>query len=183
MPARHTFGPDEVLLVANTRHGPEADTAGTFEPERFHDHLGDPAEALAYLRRQGFAVPAGAPRAEHLAALRELREAAQSLAGEGGAREWQRRAERMLRRASYRLDAEGELVPVSEGWDAFVSALLPGLVELRALRDRMKVCGNSNCGWLFLDRSKNRSRVWCEMASCGNRMKARRFRKRQRPGR
>lgn len=38
--------------------------------------------------------------------------------------------------------------------------------------DRMKICGN--CGWLFLDRSKNRSRFWCDMAVCGNRVKANR---------
>lgn len=37
--------------------------------------------------------------------------------------------------------------------------------------DRMKIC--PNCEWLFLDRSKNRSRTWCDMAVCGNRAKAR----------
>lgn len=37
---------------------------------------------------------------------------------------------------------------------------------------RMKICGN--CGWLFIDRSKNRSRAWCDMTVCGNRAKARR---------
>ena len=36
---------------------------------------------------------------------------------------------------------------------------------------RMKVC--PNCQWLFIDRSKNRSRTWCDMAVCGNRAKAR----------
>lgn len=36
--------------------------------------------------------------------------------------------------------------------------------------ERMKICGN--CGWLFLDKSKNRSRTWCDMAVCGNRVKA-----------
>jgi predicted RNA-binding Zn ribbon-like protein len=35
----------------------------------------------------------------------------------------------------------------------------------------MKVC--PNCQWLFIDRSKNRSRTWCDMAVCGNRAKAR----------
>ncbi len=174
------YGPDEVLLVANSRHGPEADTAGRFEPEGFHDHLADPDEAVAYLRRQGLRPPPGAPRPEHLATLRELRDAAQALAGEGGVRDWRRRAERLLGRASYRLDSDGDLVPTADGWDAFVASLLPGLVELRGLRDRLKVCGNHNCDWLFLDRSKNQSRVWCEMSSCGNRMKARRFRTRQR---
>ncbi|NVD38364.1 CGNR zinc finger domain-containing protein [Ensifer sp. HO-A22] len=38
--------------------------------------------------------------------------------------------------------------------------------------DRLKIC--PNCGWLFLDRSRNRSRTWCDMAVCGNRSKARR---------
>jgi predicted RNA-binding Zn ribbon-like protein len=37
---------------------------------------------------------------------------------------------------------------------------------------RIRICGH--CGWLFLDRSKNRSRLWCDMAVCGNREKARR---------
>lgn len=35
---------------------------------------------------------------------------------------------------------------------------------------RLKIC--RNCGWLFIDRSKNRSRRWCDMAVCGNRAKA-----------
>ncbi|MBB1248110.1 CGNR zinc finger domain-containing protein [Rhizobium sp. G21] len=37
--------------------------------------------------------------------------------------------------------------------------------------ERLKIC--PNCGWLFLDRSKNKSRAWCDMAVCGNRAKAR----------
>jgi predicted RNA-binding Zn ribbon-like protein len=37
--------------------------------------------------------------------------------------------------------------------------------------DRLKIC--PNCGWLFIDRSKNKSRAWCDMAVCGNRAKAR----------
>jgi len=43
--------------------------------------------------------------------------------------------------------------------------------------ERMKIC--ANCGWLFIDRSKNRSRTWCDMAVCGNRAKATRHRKRK----
>jgi len=39
-------------------------------------------------------------------------------------------------------------------------------------RSRIRIC--AHCGWLFLDRSRNRSRVWCDMAVCGNRTKARR---------
>lgn len=35
---------------------------------------------------------------------------------------------------------------------------------------RLRICGN--CRWLFLDRSRNSSRLWCDMAVCGNRRKA-----------
>lgn len=37
--------------------------------------------------------------------------------------------------------------------------------------ERLKIC--PNCEWLFLDKSRNRSRNWCDMAVCGNRAKAR----------
>jgi predicted RNA-binding Zn ribbon-like protein len=46
--------------------------------------------------------------------------------------------------------------------------------------DRVRECSADNCAWLFLDRSKNRSRRWCDMAVCGNRAKVRRFRQRSR---
>jgi predicted RNA-binding Zn ribbon-like protein len=45
---------------------------------------------------------------------------------------------------------------------------------------RIKLCRAHDCGWLFVDSSRNRSRRWCDMADCGNRAKARRFRARQR---
>ncbi len=45
---------------------------------------------------------------------------------------------------------------------------------------RLKLCGRDACRWAFYDRSKNRSSRWCTMASCGNREKARRFRKKGR---
>jgi predicted RNA-binding Zn ribbon-like protein len=39
----------------------------------------------------------------------------------------------------------------------------------------IKDCGSPTCRWLFLDLSKNHTRRWCDMKTCGNRMKARRF--------
>jgi predicted RNA-binding Zn ribbon-like protein len=52
---------------------------------------------------------------------------------------------------------------------------------LRLLSDdaarKLKICGH--CGWLFLDRSRNRSRTWCDMAVCGNRAKASRHYRRK----
>ncbi len=41
-------------------------------------------------------------------------------------------------------------------------------------RARLRECANHRCLWLFLDESKNRTRRWCSMQSCGNRAKAHR---------
>jgi predicted RNA-binding Zn ribbon-like protein len=41
--------------------------------------------------------------------------------------------------------------------------------------DRLGVCpGEGGCGWMFYDTSRNHSRRWCTMESCGNRAKAKR---------
>jgi predicted RNA-binding Zn ribbon-like protein len=47
---------------------------------------------------------------------------------------------------------------------------------------RLRECGGEECGWLFEDTSKNRSRQWCHMQDCGNLEKVRRFRARQHRG-
>jgi predicted RNA-binding Zn ribbon-like protein len=41
-------------------------------------------------------------------------------------------------------------------------------------RERVGQCHGADCRWLFVDRTRNRSRRWCDMAVCGNRAKARR---------
>jgi predicted RNA-binding Zn ribbon-like protein len=45
--------------------------------------------------------------------------------------------------------------------------------------DRLKLCGNPDCQWAFYDRSRSRRGAWCEMASCGNRLKNRNLRARR----
>ena len=46
----------------------------------------------------------------------------------------------------------------------------------------VRMCEAGDCEWLFLDRSRNRSRRWCDMNSCGNREKARRHYRRTNAG-
>jgi predicted RNA-binding Zn ribbon-like protein len=60
-------------------------------------------------------------------------------------------------------------------------AVAESAVTLLTSRDVNQVheCGSPTCRWLFLDTSKNHTRRWCDMAICGNRMKARRFHARQ----
>jgi predicted RNA-binding Zn ribbon-like protein len=39
---------------------------------------------------------------------------------------------------------------------------------------RIRICSGPGCGWLFVDRSRNGFRRWCEMKSCGTTEKSRR---------
>jgi predicted RNA-binding Zn ribbon-like protein len=46
--------------------------------------------------------------------------------------------------------------------------------------ERIRICANDTCRWLFYDESRAGLRRWCDMATCGNRAKAQRHRARQR---
>jgi predicted RNA-binding Zn ribbon-like protein len=46
----------------------------------------------------------------------------------------------------------------------------------------VRQCASDTCAWLFLDKSKNHRRRWCDMKTCGNRHKARRYYQRQKAG-
>ena len=50
---------------------------------------------------------------------------------------------------------------------------------------RLRACpiAGGGCGWVFLDRSRNGSRRWCQMADCGTQVKARRLTARRRAAR
>ena len=39
---------------------------------------------------------------------------------------------------------------------------------------RIRECSGPECGWMYVDRSRNGLRRWCEMESCGTREKSRR---------
>jgi predicted RNA-binding Zn ribbon-like protein len=45
---------------------------------------------------------------------------------------------------------------------------------------RIRECGAPDCSWLFLDHSRSGRRKWCDMSTCGNRAKARRYYERHR---
>jgi predicted RNA-binding Zn ribbon-like protein len=61
-------------------------------------------------------------------------------------------------------------------------AVLTSAAELLASdrAARIRECASADCTWLFVDESRNRSRRWCDMSACGNRMKARRHYRRAR---
>lgn len=39
---------------------------------------------------------------------------------------------------------------------------------------RIRICGGVDCGWMYVDRSRNGLRRWCQMETCGTREKSRR---------
>ncbi|MDI6028119.1 CGNR zinc finger domain-containing protein [Corticibacterium sp. UT-5YL-CI-8] len=87
----------------------------------------------------------------------------------------------VLRCCSEALSNSGERIGApSPGAIAFEAAL--AISALSLLREEMlpklKIC--ANCRWLFVDRSRNGSRLWCDMTVCGNRSKARRHYRRHR---
>ena len=82
-----------------------------------------------------------------------------------------------------RFDAGGapRLEPIGNGLDGALAELL-AIIEHAAAEGtwaRLKVCADHGCRWAFYDNSKNRSRSWCTMAVCGNRSKARAYRRRR----
>lgn len=175
------LGLDAVIVVASSAHGPEGHFSlprGGVRSNAAHDHLADATAAREFLgTRQEFTVPAGAPPGAELRRLRLVRDAVQALA-RGDARAYARRRDALLRAVSYRLMPDGTLASPNGGWTAFCDLLVPPVVALVRDRSRLRACGNRRCGWLFVDRSANGRRRWCDPKACGNRMKVRRFRAR-----
>jgi predicted RNA-binding Zn ribbon-like protein len=77
---------------------------------------------------------------------------------------------------------EWSLDPAAEAPEAALRPIVESAAALMTSERlaRLRRCGNSTCYWLFVDETRNCSRRWCEMASCGNVMKVRRHRARQR---
>lgn len=45
--------------------------------------------------------------------------------------------------------------------------------------ERLRVCANDECSWIFNDTSRTGRRKWCDMSTCGNRAKVARHRARK----
>ena len=59
------------------------------------------------------------------------------------------------------------------GWEIARAA---GRLVVSHRLGRVRPCAAGECGWWFVDDTRNRSRRWCDMKICGNREKLRRFR-------
>ena len=98
------------------------------------------------------------------------------------------RLDRAASRAGLRLRFHpggcAEFEPDATGVDGALARLLAIVAEARVEGDwdRLKACADDTCQWAFYDKSKNRSKKWCRMDTCGNVAKARAYRERHKAG-
>lgn len=134
---------------------------------------------------------AGASEAD-LQKLRRFRECLRAVleahAGEGDeAAGWQA-LQPFAHGACYRLriteQGRPALQPEGSGADAAIAELFAVVYDAigAGTWGRLKACRKHSCRYAFYDRSKNGSGAWCDMAVCGNRVKAQRRRAREKAG-
>ena len=175
------LGADAALGLANSLHGPGAHygrRARDGEPQ--HDHLDTPSRAAEFLTTHDIPDPGRPPTEDQLVRLRDIRDAVRTLADAPtfDADGWRADLDRVLARVDYRLGVDGAMRSAAGGWDGIADDLLPAALALATERDRLRRCGNPRCRWLFVDRSRQGNRMWCEAAVCGNRMRVGRHRRR-----
>ena len=159
----------------------------TVDLEHEREWLGDPGALAAWARERNL-VPTGTRFTKRdLRTALELREAFRALLAANRDRKRDAAALAVLteaaRAANLSVAFVGEtpkLEPGADGIDGLRGRLVS--VAVTAMLDgsweRLKAC--RNCRWAFFDESKNRSAHWCSMSLCGNRLKTRAYRRRQR---
>ncbi len=187
---------DLTNTVGGTRERPREDLNAFEDLVEWARQAGvvDDAASRA-LRRRAEAAPADAARALRRAvALREAIHRVFVARGTG-----ERPAETDVELLSrWDVDAleHSRLVPMADGYgrewaetppafDRVAWIVARDAVELLTSDElpRVRQCASETCAWLFLDTSRNRSRRWCDMSSCGNRAKVRRHYERVRSAR
>ena len=70
--------------------------------------------------------------------------------------------------------------PVERSWKWFMAETAASLSRLYTSEyaDKLKICRNPECGWFFIDESRQGNRKWCG-DTCASLIKVRRFRQRQ----
>lgn len=170
------------------------DTANTVvlrgDAERCFDRFADPLEIARFaaaasafraaeLKGRALAVPAPRAIAAKVLAIREATDRLFRRGVEVGALAAADMAELLGACAGGLAGSSETLFPDapfgrSDQPIAFEAALAVSALSLAAADNlnRLRIC--PNCRWLFIDRSRNGSRLWCDMAVCGNRQKAKR---------
>ncbi len=162
------------------------DFVNTTDHETGIDELTTQAELVRYLGREGLLPGSGRATADDLALARRLRAGLRARAG-GEPRRRDRgpsRAGERTARAAGRARLGRRTGPTLRTTAGGVRGALAqiGLAAQEAANEgiwwRLKICSYDECEWAYYDHSKNRSRSWCEYG-CGNKVKTRAYRARQ----
>ena len=152
------------------------------------EELTTPAQLTSWLADRGLVGPDAKATAAQLRQAKELREAIRTLllahneieVDEVAAHAVLDQAARKAR-VELRFEVDGpELASAAAGVTGALGRVIIAVHD--AVADgswqRLKACRARDCEWAFIDTAKNQSRAWCSMRSCGNREKARAYRRR-----
>jgi predicted RNA-binding Zn ribbon-like protein len=144
------------------------------ERGRRQDLLADAAHARRWLRTAGLPDRTGD---EELACLRTARSAIRTAVADLSDPGAFAAADEVLARGRLRLSVSGgrtheELELTDECWAAAWLAVR-NLAELLGTHpDRIRACAHPDCILYFLDTTRQGTRKWCSMSTCGNRAKS-----------
>jgi predicted RNA-binding Zn ribbon-like protein len=151
------------------------------------DHLGNPRWLATFLKHwELYPLPSQtAPRRKLVQLRLLLRRASEKLASGGSLNRgelshlnqalnvpvWQRLVQNQNGFCT-------ETVPVRSDWTWVIARIAASFREMLANQEveRMKVCANADCRWVFHDPTKARTKRWCNARTCGNRARVRRAR-------
>ena len=153
--------------------------ANTIDPEHGREALHSTGQLHDLLVELGLLAPGARVSPADLAAAHDLRDRirALALANNGVPTDASLDAELVVRVH----DGGGALQPPAHDAGGALAELV-GIVYTATVDGtwaRLKACRRDVCHWLFYDRSRNRSGVWCSMAVCGNRTKTQAYRARR----
>lgn len=158
----------------------------TLEVESGGDELAEPPALREWLAARGLLDPPAGVTETDLGNAVAVREALRALllANNGADRDQaatatlDAAADRARLSLRFLPDGSARHEPASGGVDGALGRLLAIVATAMAegTWPRLKACRSETCSWAFYDQARNRSRTWCDMAVCGNRVKARTYR-------
>ncbi len=164
------------------------DYVNTLDLETGIDAIATPDELAMWLSEQGLVDDLVEPTEQEVAEALAVREAIRDLllvnngveADSTAASKTLEEAGRKARLGVRFEDGRPVLAPEGDGARGAVGRLVAAVAEVAPTDEwkRLKGCRDEHCRVAFYDQSRNRSRAWCSMEVCGNREKARSFRKR-----
>jgi predicted RNA-binding Zn ribbon-like protein len=177
-----------MVTVLHTRLDLVRDYVNTFDFETGIDTIATPDGLAMWLSEQGLVDDLVEPTEDEVADAAAVREAIRELllanngveADAGAASKTLEEAGRKAHLGVRFENGRPVLAPEGDGARGAIGRLVATVAELAPTDEwkRLKTCRDEHCRVAFYDKSRNRSRAWCSMEVCGNREKARSFRKR-----